>query len=101
MANATSFDWVCSELEERSSLDRLEARGTVRIALKQAGLDARSVTRDQMEVVLGKVLPAELEARAVEGAAAICDALRSGVKQLEADGGSESPDAVFSRLGGG
>ena len=43
VADARTFDWVCAQLEERSSLDRLEARGTVRLALKQAGLEPRHV----------------------------------------------------------
>ena len=40
MADARAFDWVCEEVEKKSSLSRLEARGTVRLALKKAGLDA-------------------------------------------------------------
>ena len=49
MPDSAAFEWTCNELEERCSLDRLEARGTVRLALKQAGLEARSVTPEQMK----------------------------------------------------
>ena len=48
MADAAVFDWICNRLEQDTSLDRLESRGTVRLALKSAGLDARSVTPEQM-----------------------------------------------------
>ena len=46
------FDLVAEKLEECTALEKLEARGTVRIALSEAGLDARSVTRHQMAVML-------------------------------------------------
>ena len=51
MADTAAFGWLCNELERVTTLNRLEARGTVRIALKQAGLESRSVTPDQMRVV--------------------------------------------------
>jgi len=106
MADAAAFEWLCSELEQASALDRLEARGTVRLALKQAGLDARSVTPGQMGVVVEKVLPAELDSRGVADSGAICSGLLPGLKSLAqqgaGDGGAAAmPDEVFRRLGGG
>ena len=101
MADAPAFDWVCSELEQRTPLDRLEARGTVRLALKEAGLDGRSVTAEQMKVVLEKLMPGELEARGVEDAGSLCLTLASGVASLEGgDAAAESPEDVFRRLAG-
>ena len=66
MADSATFEWVCNELEQRTSLDRLEARGTVRLSLKQAGLEPGTVTTEQMKVVLEKVLPSELDSRGVD-----------------------------------
>ncbi len=60
MATSTAFEWLCDELETKTTLDRLEARGTVRIALKQAGLEATSATAAQIAVVLTRILPEEL-----------------------------------------
>ncbi len=100
MADAAAFEWLCNELERASSLDRLETRGTVRLALKQAGLEARSVTPDQMKVVLEKVLPIELEARGIGDAAGICGGLLPGLANVQDAGATESPDEVFRRLGG-
>ncbi len=101
MADSAAFDWLCSRLEEGTSLDRLEARGTVRLALKQAGLEARSVTPDQMKVVVEKVLPDELASRGVEDGGALCARWATGLGALEADtGAGDAPDEVFRRLGG-
>lgn len=105
MADAPAFDWICNELEQRSALDRLEARGTVRIALKEAGLDSRSLTADQVRVVLEKVLPKELESRGVADAGSLCTGLAASLKQAAAGwaegSGAESPEDVFRRLAGG
>ena len=101
MADSESFDYACAALEEASSLDRLSARGTVRIALKVAGLEARTVTPEQMAVVLDKLLPHELTSRGIEGAVALCAKIKSGLGTLSSGGGAETPDAVFKRLGGG
>jgi len=103
MADAPAFDWVCSELERQTSLDRLEARGTVRLALKQAGLDARSLTPEQLQVVLERLMPAELEARGVPDGAEVCRALLPALRRLAAEttrSGDESPEEVFRRLAG-
>ena len=75
MADARAFDLICEEIEQKSSLSRLEARGTVRLALKKAGLDATTVTPRQMLVVVEKLLPGEFESRGIEGGAQICAAL--------------------------
>jgi len=102
LADSPAFDWVCRELERRTPLDRLEARGTVRISLKQAGLDARHLTPDQMKVVLEKVLPKELGACGVDDVDSVCHALSREMLGIEADpgGGGETPEAVFRRLAG-
>ncbi|MCG8590125.1 MAG: hypothetical protein MJE66_12610 [Proteobacteria bacterium] len=100
MSESPAFAFVCQELESRTSLDRLEARGTVRLALKAAGLEARSVSRDQMAVVVEKVLPGELTARGIDAVESLCREVAQGLAQVtDADTG-DSPDAVFSRLGG-
>ena len=52
VSDSPVFDRTCDELEQRTTLDRLAARGTVRIALKSAGLEVTSVDAAQMGVVL-------------------------------------------------
>jgi hypothetical protein len=103
MANSMAFEWVSVELERISSLDRLEARGTLRLAVKKAGLDAGSVTARQMEVVLRELLPGELESRGVDDAGSACEQLVRGLATAglaESEGADDSPEAVFQRLGG-
>jgi DNA-directed RNA polymerase subunit beta' len=63
MPDSTAFEYACTELEAQTALDRLASRGTIRIALKQAGLEARSVAPEQLAVVVQKILPAELSSR--------------------------------------
>jgi hypothetical protein len=94
------FDFVCAEVERASSLSALEARGTVRLALKSAGLDARSATVAQLRVVLEKIVPAELKKRGCEDAESVCREI--GVRlagQRFQEAAAESPQAVFARMG--
>jgi len=100
MADGAVFDFTCELLERETSLDRLEARGTVRIALKQAGLEARSVSRIQMTVIAQKILPGELSGRGIEEADRVCSELAAGLERLTDAPAAESPADVFQRLGG-
>ena len=103
MASTPSFEWVSQELERITSLERLEARGTLRLVLKKAGLDASEVTSRQMEVVLRELLPGELRSRGVEEGDEACEHLLRGLlaANLAEDApAAESPEQVFQRLGG-
>ena len=100
MADSTSFEFACSELERVTSLDRLETRGTVRLALKETGLEARSVTPSQMAAVMTKVLPTELTNRGVEDAEPTCRTVAVALTDLPDEAAADTPEAVFQRLGG-
>jgi len=100
MADSKAFTTLCEELESSSTLDRLEARGTVRLALKQAGLEAGSVTASQLAVVVEKILPGELKTRGIDDADSVCTQLGTSLKTMPDEDGGESPEAVFKRLGG-
>ena len=100
MPDSTAFEYACNELEARTALDRLASRGTIRIALKQAGLEARSVTPEQLAVVIQKILPAELSSRGVDTVEEVCQRILTGLRGVAAGPLSETPDAVFKRLGG-
>jgi hypothetical protein len=103
MAGSSAFEWLCTALEESTTLERLEARGTVRIALKEAGLEPRTVTPSELRVVVQKILPRELRNRGVQNEAALCDRLVAGLQVLERQPGAptaDTPDAIFRRLGG-
>lgn len=57
MKTNSLFDLIASKLEEATSFNRLEARGTLRIVLKEAGLDIKSLKSDQMKVAVEKFSP--------------------------------------------
>ena len=89
MRDATAFEFVSEMLERETFFDRLQARGTMRLALRQLGLPARSVTAAQMVALIDEQLAGELETRGVEDAAAVCERLRAQVLDLE----KSSPEA--------
>jgi hypothetical protein len=99
----TLFDVAAEILEGHTCFNRLEARGTLRIALKAAGLEPDFVTAEQLQVVLEKVMPSELEKRDVRDAKAVCVAVTAAIASTpvptEADGAVDL-DGVFGRLGG-
>ena len=100
----TIFDFVASEIEKRSGLDKLEARGTVRLTLKGAGFDAGAITTQHMAVVLQELMPEALTSRGVEDADSLCAALAASIRQFKEaveEHGSTSPESVFARLAGG
>jgi hypothetical protein len=101
MATSPVFNWICTELEARTPLNQLEARGTVRIALKGAGLDASDVDSSQMCVVIARLLPAELAQRSVPEGDQLCEELARilSEKSFE-ETQAKTPDAVFRRMGG-
>lgn len=96
MANSETFDRACALLEELTKLSRLEARGTVRRALKQSGLDAAS----ELAVVVQAILPNELDARGVPDAGSMCEKLHEDLSGISDSPKADSPESVFSRFGG-
>lgn len=99
---ATSiFDLAADQLEQRTHFAKLEARGTVRLALKSAGLEPREVSAAQMAVVFTRVMPNELRARGVENPEPVCEAVVSELKNAHEESSeapASSPEEVFRRL---
>lgn len=100
MSERSPFDVVADAIEAHTSMNRLESRGTLRIALKDAGLDARTVSASQLAVVIEKLLPRHFEERGIEEPEAACRAIAGPLAAFGAEESSESPEAIFSRLGG-
>jgi hypothetical protein len=71
----------------------------VRLALKQAGFDARGVAPRELAVVVRKLLPRELELRGVSGGAALCERIAAGLAVDAPAAHRETPEDVFRRLG--
>jgi hypothetical protein len=101
---ADLFEFAAERLEQHTALDRLEARGTLRIALKTAGLAAKAVTAGQLRVVFEKLMPKELELRGMSNAVAACNAVIDDLVNSPAPSEAASatdPDAIFQRLAKG
>ncbi len=99
MSDSAPFEWLCGELERAMSLDRLAVRGTVRLVLKQAGLEAWNVTSTQLGVVLHKSLPAALQARGVPDGDALCRSVAARLAMLDpGDAAGTAPEDLFRRL---
>ena len=96
------FSFVADQLEECTPLDRLESRGTLRIVLKESGLDPKTVTQKQFCVILESVAPGELDSRGVAEARAICAAIIEKIRGEPADRWEVSSDVdkIFDRLAG-
>ena len=98
MADAALFDAVAQALQKRTSFDSLQARGTLRLALKDAGLEAKSVTPAQMRVVLERLLASELRSRGVGDADTVCASLLTVVAAIGANArASDAPEDLFVR----
>ena len=101
---ATLFDLAAEQLEQHAGFDRLAARGTLRLALKESGLDAQSLTLQQLGVVFEKVMPKELNLRGVGDPTAVCstvvDHLANSPATTDAEPATD-PDAIFRRLANG
>ena len=95
------FDFAAERLEHHASLERLEARGTLRIALKGAGLDPKNLTGAQLQVVFEKLMPGELESRGVNDVQDVCASVLADLARSDGDAEDTSatnPDEIFRRL---
>lgn len=95
------FERTADELEVLTSMSRLEARGTLRLALKDAGLIPKTVNAKAMLVVLERILPQLLTRRGVQGAPDMCRSISRIVRSLTSDTSYEvdTPEKVFARIG--
>jgi hypothetical protein len=99
MADSPIFEWACETLESASGLSRIQARGTMRIVLAQAGLDSKSLRASQLRVVATRLLPKELRARGLAGVEAICENLSVAPPSAEHSEPPDEAEEVFKRLG--
>ncbi|MBX3128478.1 MAG: hypothetical protein KF718_17285 [Polyangiaceae bacterium] len=101
LTESLAFEWVSAELEARTALSRIEARGTLRLVLKNVGLEPASVSVHQMQVVVERLLPAALGKRRVGEASALCRELAADLvahAQQHAEVVAESAYDVFERM---
>jgi hypothetical protein len=96
-----AYDEFCRQIETCASLTDLQAMGTARILVKEAGLDAKTATPAQLAVVASKLLPRQLEVLGVAGSAGVAAKVHAALTTLApSSAASSAPEAVFRRLGG-
>lgn len=100
MAESAAFEAVCARLEESGAFDRLVARGTIRLVLKKAGLEPKSVTARELSVAVQRLLPAELSACGLAESEALCASIARSLESLDDRAAQDTPEAIFARLGG-
>jgi len=101
MADSPVFEWTADELEKATTFDRLQARGTVRLALKKAGIESAAVTTEQMVGILERIMPHELKTRKIENADQVCQALARAIRTAglrDGRDGQEAPEDAFRRM---
>lgn len=92
------FDSMAEVIEQRTGLNNLVSRGCLRKGLKRAGLDAASVTPDQLGVVMERVMPDVLKRQGIDESDEVCADLATSARQLSGAGSAESAESVFRRL---
>ena len=92
--NSDLFALVADRLEALTELDRLQARGTLRITLKMAGVDAKKFTVAELEAVFATIMPDALTRCGATNAAEVCSSV---LASLPSDVLDESGDSAASR----
>lgn len=96
-----AYDEFCRQIETCAALTDLQAMGTARILVKEAGLDSKTATAAQLAVVASKLLPRQLELLGVQGGVGVAAKVNAALASLTpAMGAQNAPEAVFRRLGG-
>jgi len=97
------FDCAADELERHTELNRLEARGTLRLAIKRAGLDAKRLRFRELDAIFERVMPGQLATRGIDQPSSVCKAIMVAIAR-NANGvtlaDAANTDEVIGRLGG-
>lgn len=96
-----AFEFICERLETVAKMSRIEARGTVRLALREVGKNPAYVSPQDMHTIVSRVLPRMLQSRGVKDAAPICTEIANQLSQTKFASGATylDPADVFARLG--
>lgn len=99
MTESRAFEWAAAEMEPVFGMSRLETRGTLRLALKEAGIEPRLVNARQLAVVMERILPRLLRARRIAEPDPACTSLALRLREMRFDDSmSNSAEDIFRRL---
>jgi hypothetical protein len=106
MADSDDFVALSRVIERSTSLNELQARGLVRLLLKQAGLNAKDVSAQQLSVVGSTLLHESLQRNGVADVQAVvsqwleaCTARVAGAQNTGLMHVSNTVEEVFARMG--
>jgi len=96
-----AYQEFCRQIETCASLSDLQAMGTARILVKEAGLDSKTATSAKLSVVASKLLPRQLELLGVAGSDGVAAKVNAALAAIAPGAAAaNAPEAVFRRLGG-
>lgn len=93
-----AFQLAADRLSEWTFLDTLAARGTIRILLREAGLEAGSVRAVQLAVVVRRLLPGALRARRVADVEDVSARVAGELDALGDGADRDTPERIFARM---
>jgi hypothetical protein len=80
------FELMCERVESEAKLSRLEARGTVRLLLKDVGLDPQQVTKDAAILAVDRFLEHALRVRRVPDANQVKSRVLQALRETTLEG---------------
>ena len=100
MEDSPAFAFVCESLERLTSMSRLQARGTLRLVLRHAGLEPHRVTPSQLVVVIERLLGAALRSRGIANDAVIRARLKERLlaREFSDQPQHDSPEEILRRF---
>jgi len=99
-AQSDAFDRAATLLAGRTGLTAPQARGTIRLGLKEGGFDPREVTPAELAVVFQRLMPKRLEAQGRDPieAQSICADIAALIAVMPGVGPRTAAAAMFARL---
>ena len=97
---SSAFMFACDTIAAKGGLSGPQARGAIRLALKDAGLDARTVLPREMAVVFEKMMRTRLVAQgiAAEQADKLCREMASTLREMHTEDRGTAAASMFDRL---
>lgn len=101
MSAPSLFDWFADRIVLRTSLSRVEARGMLRVVLRECGLPVETLAPAQLRPVVQRMLGPALQRVKVAYTDAVCESLLKDLEESPAPSSAgEDAAAVFGRMGG-
>lgn len=99
MSDSPIFELVCEHVQNDGGLSRLEARGTVRLLLKEVGLDSQQLGKGAALLAVDHGLAQALRVRRVADPERVQARVLRALKETRLeDPDGDDPEAIFQRI---